>query len=170
MPQPPALAAAVRLRSVISSISKQRGIGLPKGQKFLFGGVGHGSKTPIRIDGHYIIEAAKVNADRFQMADPFIRKQAEKPDSLSITRCLYMFGVSRFGYYSWTNRQKDAYCSQAEKQERQNKLKELFRQIIRKLGFVPGMRTFRTYLWREFNVSISAKQAFLRDSRFSCLL
>ena len=116
-------------------------------------------KTPLRIGGHdYIIEAAKVNADQFQMADAFIRKQAEKPDGLSVTQCLHMFGVSRSGYYSWVNRQKDADGSQAEKRERQNKLKELFRQIVRKLGFVPGKRTFQTYLWREFNVSISVKQ------------
>ena len=92
------------------------------------------------------------------MADAFIRKQAEKPDGLSVTQCLHMFGVSRSGYYSWVNRQKDADGSQAEKRERQNKLKELFRQIVRKLGFVPGKRTFQTYLWREFNVSISVKQ------------
>ena len=92
------------------------------------------------------------------MADAFIRKQVEKPDGLSITQCLHIFGVSRSGYYSWTNRQKDADGSQAEKQKRQNKLKELFRQIVRKLGFVPGKRTFRTCLWREFNVSISVKQ------------
>ena len=92
------------------------------------------------------------------MADAFIRKQAEKPDGLSVTQCLHMFAVSRSGYYSWVNRQKDADGSQAEKRERQNKLKELFRQIVRKLGFVPGKRTFQTYLWREFNVSISVKQ------------
>lgn len=92
------------------------------------------------------------------MADSFIRRQAEKEDGLSITQCLHIFGVSRSGYYSWVERQKDADGSQAKKREHQNKLKELFRQIVRKLGFVPGKRTFQTYLWREFNVSISVKR------------
>ncbi len=92
------------------------------------------------------------------MADAFIKRQAEMADGLSITQCLHIFGVSRSGYYSWVDRQKDADGSQAEKRERQNKLKELFRQIVRKLGFVPGKRTFQTYLWREFNVCISVKQ------------
>lgn len=105
-----------------------------------------------------MIESATVKADRFQMADDFIRKQVEKPDGLSVVQCLHMFGVSRSGYYSWMDRQKDADGSQLEKRERQNKLKEQFRQIVKKLGFVPGKRTFQTYLWRDFNVSISIKQ------------
>lgn len=92
------------------------------------------------------------------MADSFIRRQEGKLDGLSVAQCLRMFGVSRSGYYSWIGRQKDADGSCAVKQENLNDLKEKFRQIVRKLGFVPGKRTFRTYLWREFHVNVSVKR------------
>ncbi len=92
------------------------------------------------------------------MADSFIRRQAEKSDGLSITQCLHMFGVSRSGYYAWAERRKDGKGSLAAKKESQKKWKECFRQIVRKLGYVPGKRTFQTYMWREFNVSISIKR------------
>ena len=89
------------------------------------------------------------------MADAFIRKQAEKPDGLSVTQCLHMFGVSRSGYYSWVNRQKDADGSQAEKRERQNKLKELFRQIVRKLGFLASVHSKPICGANSMSVSVS---------------
>lgn len=92
------------------------------------------------------------------MADAFIGRQAGKKDGLSATQCLCMFGVSRSGYYSWVQRQKDAKGSRAAKQESRNELKEKLRQIVRKLGFVPGKRTFQTYMWRDFNISISVKR------------
>ncbi len=92
------------------------------------------------------------------MADSFIRRQAGRANGLSITQCLHMFGVSRSGYYAWIERRKDGKGSLAAKNESLNKLKEKFRQIVRKLGYVPGKRTFQTYLWREFNVSISVKR------------
>ena len=99
-----------------------------------------------------------MSADRFQMVDTFIGRQAGKKDGLSATQCLCMFGVSRSGYYSWTQRQKDTNGSRAAKQESRNELKEKFRKIVRKLGFVPGKRTFQTYMWRDFNISISVKR------------
>lgn len=92
------------------------------------------------------------------MADAFIARQAGKKDGLSATQCLCMFGVSRSGYYSWIDRQKDTNGFHAARQETRNESKEKFRQIVRKLGFVPGKRTFQTYMWREFNISISVKR------------
>lgn len=92
------------------------------------------------------------------MAYSFIRRQEGNPNGLSTAQCLHMFGVSRSGYYSWVGRRKDADGSRAAKQENVNKLKEKFRQIVRKLGYVPGKRTFQTYLWREFHVNISVKR------------
>ena len=92
------------------------------------------------------------------MVDTFIGRQAGKKDGLSATQCLCMFGVSRSGYYSWAQRQKDTNGSRAAKQESRNELKEKFRKIVRKLGFVPGKRTFQTYMWRDFNISISVKR------------
>ena len=116
-------------------------------------------KTPFRIGGHnYIIESEGVSADRFYMVDSFIRRQADRADGLSIVQCLHIFGVSRSGYYSWVRRKKDIDSPCAAKKEQQEQLKEKFRKIVRKLGYVPGKRTFQTHLWREFNISISIKR------------
>lgn len=92
------------------------------------------------------------------MVDLFISRQSEKKDGLSTSQCLFMFGVSRSGYYSWVERQKDMDGSCMARQESRNELKEKFRQIVRKLGFVPGKRSFQTYMWRDFNISISVKR------------
>ena len=92
------------------------------------------------------------------MVDSFIRRQADRADGLSIVQCLHIFGVSRSGYYSWVRRKKDIDSSCAAKKEQQEQLKEKFRKIVRKLGYVPGKRTFQTHLWREFNISISIKR------------
>ena len=92
------------------------------------------------------------------MVDSFIRRQADRADGLSIVQCLHIFGVSRSGYYSWVRRKKDIDSTCAAKKEQQEQLKEKFRKIVRKLGYVPGKRTFQTHLWREFNISISIKR------------
>lgn len=39
------------------------------------------------------------------------------------------------------------------------KLQEYFRQIIQKLCFVPGKRTFRMHMWRDYGINISVKHA-----------
>ena len=116
--------------------------------------------TSEKIKGSYftLTTVLEVTADRFQMADSFIRRQEGKPDGLSVAQYLRMFGMSMPGYYSWIGRQKEADGFRAAKQENLNELKEKFRQIARKLGFVPGKRTFRTYLWSEFHANVSVKR------------
>lgn len=92
------------------------------------------------------------------MVNALICKQKDKKDGLSISKCLNIFGVSRSGYYAWLSRKEELNTIQAEKQRKRNELKEKFRIIVKKLGFVPGKRTFRTYMWRMFDINISVKQ------------
>lgn len=72
--------------------------------------------------------------------------------------CLKIFGVSKSGYYSWKRRNREkAEKKEAEKEEL-HKIMDRFRAIVKKLGFIPGKRTFRTYMFRDYGVSISVKR------------
>lgn len=92
------------------------------------------------------------------MADSFIRRQREKNAGFSATQCLRIFGVSHSGYYAWLERREDRNGKLAARDKEQGELKEKFREIVKKLGFVPGKRSFQTYLWRDYGVSISVKR------------
>lgn len=92
------------------------------------------------------------------MADTAIRRQQEKGHPITVDACLRIFGVSRSGYYAWKKRKRD---EAAEKEEKDRELREImsrFREIVKKLGFVPGKRTFRTYMFRDYSFYISVKR------------
>ena len=69
-----------------------------------------------------------------------------------------MFGVSRSGYYGWLDRQKDKDGKKKQAQESENHLKEHVREIIRKLGYVPGARTLKSNFARRYNMDVSRKK------------
>ena len=77
---------------------------------------------------------------------------------LGVEACLRIFGVSKSGYYAWRKRKKE----QAEQEDARRKeldwIKGKFREIAKKLGFVPGKRTFRTYMFRDYGFNISVKR------------
>ena len=45
----------------------------------------------------------------------------------------------------------------AEKKKADDELKELLRKISKKLGYVPGERGFKVFLWRDFNINVGRK-------------
>lgn len=96
--------------------------------------------------------------DRFQLAYSFINSERSIKSGFSVRQCLKMFGVSRTGYYSWLDRKRDRDGKRKAKEEDLNLLMEKFREIIKKLGFVPGKRTFRTHLWRDHQICLSLKK------------
>ena len=69
-----------------------------------------------------------------------------------------MFGVSKSGYYSWKKRRADGEIRREEEKKELRQIMERFRAIIKKLGFVPGKRTFRTYMFRDYGFNISVKR------------
>ena len=87
-----------------------------------------------------------------------IRRQEGKEHPLPAERCLKIFGVSKSGYYAWRQRKLKKKLEEEEKKKEQERVMEMFRGIVRKLGFVPGKRTFRTYMFREYGYNISVKR------------
>lgn len=99
-----------------------------------------------------------MTADRFLMVETFMSHQGEKGLNFKTGKVCRMLGVSRSGYYSWKKkREKLAEITAAKELEEQELMKK-FREIVKKLGYVPGKRTFRTFLWRDYNISISVKR------------
>ncbi len=92
------------------------------------------------------------------MVETFMSHQGEKGLNYKTAKCCKIFGVSRSGYYAWKrNREKLAEIKAAKDLEEQELMRK-FREIVKKLCYVPGKRTFRTFLWREYGISISVKK------------
>ena len=92
------------------------------------------------------------------MADSLIQKQREKENGFTTEGCLRIFGLSRSGYYAWLKRQFAQAEKEQEEEQELGQIMEKFRSIIRKLGFVPGKRTFRAHMFREYGITVSVKR------------
>ena len=88
----------------------------------------------------------------------FYQKQKELENGMTQAQCLQIFGCSRSGYNSWKERQKDKDGKRAAKAAAEQKIMELMKKIIQKRGYVPGKRTFRTELWRDYDEHVSVKK------------
>lgn len=96
--------------------------------------------------------------DVFLMVDSFIHRQESHGLNLSQEKCCHMFGVSRSGYNAWKERRKRLDEARDAKELEEEELKDKFRKIVKTLCYVPGKRTFRTFLWRDYGISISVKK------------
>ena len=72
--------------------------------------------------------------------------------------CLKIFGVSKSGYYAWRKRNENQAQKDEDSKKELRETMERFRKIVKKLGFVPGKRTFRTFMFREYGINISVKR------------
>lgn len=114
----------------------------------------------MRIGGVlYLIEDQEETEDRFALVDSFINSQKAKDNGFNTTQCLKIFGLSRSGYYAWKERMDDAGGVRAQKEAETNDLKEKMRQIvIRRSGIIPGKRTFRDELFRNYGLTVNVKR------------
>ena len=88
----------------------------------------------------------------------YYRKQKKLEKGMTQVQCLRIFGCSRSGYNSWRERQKDKDGKRAAKEAEDQRIMECMREIIHKRGFVPGKRTFRNELWRDYQEFVSVKR------------
>ena len=87
-----------------------------------------------------------------------IRRQKKKKYGMTAESCMRMFHVSKSGYYAWLKRREGEPERRKEQLEELAGLMEKFRAIVKKLGFVPGKRTFRAWLFREYDLCASVKR------------
>lgn len=86
-----------------------------------------------------------------------IAKEKMKGNGFSKTKIFRIFAVSSTGYYNWVERYEDRKGKRAQKTSKLRHIQECFRKIIKKLGFVPGKRTFRLHMWRDYEMHLSVK-------------
>ncbi|MBQ7991825.1 MAG: transposase [Solobacterium sp.] len=68
-----------------------------------------------------------------------------------------MCGVSRSSFEQRKKAEAEEEKKKAEKKEYEDSLKELMRKIMKALHYVPGERSFKTFLWRDYGVNIGRK-------------
>jgi len=82
--------------------------------------------------------------------------QARDPENVfSMTEIFRMFGVSSSGYYSYVRRIESREPTIKETEDQM--IKEYMIEIIHKLYFIPGTRTFRVFLWRDYDLQVNRK-------------
>jgi len=85
--------------------------------------------------------------------------QVRDPDNVfTMTEIFRMFGVSSSGYYAYVRRIEETDRKATAREQENWKIKDSMIEIIRKLYFVPGTRTFRTFLWRDYNLIVNRKR------------
>lgn len=103
----------------------------------------------------YIISEQKVDYNQFLLAYYAITNPNK---ALSNETIFKIYGVSSSGYYNWLYKQTHISEKQKKEIEEEQKVMEMFRQTIKKIGHVPGKRTFKTYLMRDYNYDISVSR------------
>lgn len=68
-----------------------------------------------------------------------------------------MCGVSRSSFEGRKKAREKEEKRIAEKKDSEDALKEKMRSIAKKLGYVPGERGFKVFLWRDYDINIGRK-------------
>ena len=115
-------------------------------------------KTSVYIGGNLYILEKEIEFDKFEATHQLILRESQKENGWSKTKCFQMMKVSSSGYYSWLNTKEDRKRRKEDKRKENNKIKEKMKAIIAKIGHVPGKRTFKLYLARDYGIYISIKK------------
>ena len=92
------------------------------------------------------------------MAYDYIKRGKAEENGYTNTKVFKMFGISSTGYYNYVARKEDRNGKLAAQIKDENYVIRCFKRIIRRLGFVPGKRTFRRHMFRRFNYKISVSR------------
>ena len=72
--------------------------------------------------------------------------------------CFRICHVNRSSYNGYAQARDDEDSAANRKRAEDEQYKEKMRQIMKKLSYVPGERTFRTFLWRLFDLNLGRKR------------
>lgn len=82
----------------------------------------------------------------------------EELHEVGIDQLLEMNRVAKSSYYAWVNGKEKREKMQKQQDERFEHIANQIREIICKCGFVPGKRSFKDYLERDYNEIVSVKR------------
>lgn len=87
-----------------------------------------------------------------------IIKEEYKEIKYTKTKIFHMHSVSRSGYYSWLATYEDRDGKRKQYKVEMDFVMGNMKAIIKKLGYVPGKRTFRLHLWRDYGKQVNVKR------------
>lgn len=94
------------------------------------------------------------------MAYDYIRRGKAEENGYTKTKIFKMFGISSTGYYDYVARKEDRNGKLAAKRRDESYVIRCFKRIIRRLGFVPGKRTFRRHILKRRKKTMSQNRFF----------
>lgn len=115
-----------------------------------------GKKTVVLSGEVFRVEESREDKvkNRLTIAERLSDKFKEILKDADIIRICH---VSRSSFNERRKARKEAQEKEESEKEKDNSIKEMMRQIMKKLCCVPGERTFKTYLWRLFDVNAGRK-------------
>ena len=84
----------------------------------------------------------------------YLDSEKYRKHPMDISAVCRIFHVSPSGYYGWLKRQR---LKKEHPEEKDRELKDDILKIIRKLSYVPGSRTLRTFLRRDYGRDVGRK-------------
>lgn len=87
--------------------------------------------------------------------DGFISTPTAGLMELNISECLRIFKVYRTTYYNWKNSTQKEGGRKYELEKEDLEIKVRFVEIIEKICYVPGSRTFHTFMIRDYGMHVS---------------
>lgn len=79
-------------------------------------------------------------------------------DDYTIEQVCRIMGVSRAGYYSWKAGNQKALERKEKQRKGDEEIMQKMRAIVKTLCYVPGKKTFRAFLWRDYGLAVSVKR------------
>lgn len=101
-----------------------------------------------------VLKDKDLEVSMFEAIDAYIR--AQKDDT--IEHLCHICGVTRDGYYSWKAGEENRREAQQKFMDENKKLMDEMRWICGRLGYIPGTRSFRVFLIRDFRTHASRKK------------
>lgn len=95
---------------------------------------------------------------RIDMEDFHQFVEKKKKLGYSVAALCTMMHVKRKRYYRWKNGKKKREERKHRETEDLRMLCGCFREIIRKVSFIPGKRTFKDHMWRDYNINIGVNR------------
>ena len=100
----------------------------------------------------------RVTNEKKEAADSFIGSPLYEMLELCITDVLRLFKLYRTSFYNWKNSNQKPGGRKFELAQDNLVIQEHFIAIVDCLGYVPGARTFHTYMYRDYNRHVSIER------------
>lgn len=93
--------------------------------------------------------------EKISIMDAFTVSPLAEMLKLNLSDCMALFKVYRTTYYNNKNSAQKEGGRKYELNKEDMKIKLCFIEIVKKIGYVPGSRTFHTFMIRDYGIHVS---------------